>query len=55
MAERASDDRRHHAQKPVKNIGVPQPIGPTVLFNPFRRRLFLHKGIVIVRAPLPSK
>lgn len=55
MAERASDDRRHHVQKPVKNIGVPQPIGPTVLFNPFRRQVFAHKGIVIVRAPLPTK
>ena len=55
MEQRASDDRRHGVQRPAQNIGAPQPLGPTVLFNPFRRRLFLHKGIVVVRAPLPSK
>ena len=54
MAQRAADDRRHGVQEPVKNIGAPQPIGPTILYNPFRRRVFLHKGIVIVRAPLPN-
>ena len=55
MEQRAADDRRHHVQKPVKNIGMPSPIAPTVLFNPFRSNLFLHNGIVIVRAPLPEK
>jgi len=55
MEQRAADDKRHGIQKPVKNIGLPSPLAPTVLFNPFRRNLFLHKGIVIVRAPLPSK
>ena len=55
MEQRAADDKRHGVQKPVRNIGVPQPLAPTVLFNPFRRKLFMHKGIVIVRAPLPEK
>ena len=55
MEQRAADDRRHGVQKPVKNIGLPQPLAPTVLYNPFRRKVFTHKGIVIVRAPLPTK
>lgn len=55
MAQRAADDRRHGVQRPVQNIGAPQPIGPTILYNPFRRKLFTHRGIVIVRAPLPTK
>ena len=55
LKERAADSRRHSVQKPTVNIGLPQATGTPILYNPFRRRVFLHKGIAIVRAPLSSK
>jgi len=55
LKQRAVDDSRHGIQKPAANIGAPHATGTTILYNPFRRQRFLHKGIVIVRAPLSSK
>ena len=48
MEARESDEgRRNTAKKPV-DIGKPYAIGPTVLFNPFRRNR-TPGGIILLR------
>ncbi len=53
MEIRAADDKRRGRTKAPPNLGKPYNPGATVLFNPFHRRR--PAGLVIVRAPLPSK